>query len=104
MGFFTWRAAKGTKKEVAKLRRDQAQQAAVAGLEAQAQAQQARETELFQQLPPEGKEEFRVARAAFSETWKAMGAWKRTSKVGKETARAFREDKEAVFRKYDLIP
>jgi hypothetical protein len=104
MGFFTWRATKQTKKQVRALRADQARNAQAQMSQAATLAGQARETELFQQLPPEGKEEFRVAQATYSETWNALSSWKHSGKAGKQAVQTYARAKEAVFRKYDLIP
>jgi hypothetical protein len=106
MGIFTYRQTKKTKREVQALRQDQARQAQAAQNQAAKQAREQRETELFQALPPEGKEEFRAVVAAFEEkaaTWtnfKVMWG-------GKEVVTArqtLKQGKEDVFRKYDLIP
>jgi hypothetical protein len=98
MGFFTYRQAKQTKNEVRKLR---AQQRAI---EERWQAEQERETQLFQLLPPEGKEEFRAAQRAFLAKWQTFNAWKRTGKPGHEATAQLTAAKNMVFRKYDLIP
>jgi hypothetical protein len=106
MGLFTYRQMKKTKNEVRKLRSDQRELAAAHGIEQRALAAQARETELFQQLPPEGKAEFRAFVHAYSTQFHALGKYKFLLK-DKQIKKLFNElntNKAAVFRKYDLIP
>lgn len=106
MGIFTYHQAKKTRQEVGKLRNQQRDQAAAQSIEQRSLAQQARETELFQKLPPEGKEEFRAAKALCREKYASFGAWKRAGN-GKDVRAVFNElasTKAAIFRKHDLIP
>ena len=106
MGLFTYRQTKKTKNEVRKLRSDQRDLAAAQGIERRALAAQARETELFQQLPPEGKAEFRAFVDAYRTEFRSLGKFKFLFK-NKKIKKLFNElnaNKAAVFRKYDLIP
>jgi hypothetical protein len=106
MGLFTYRQTKQTKKQVAQLRTDQARQAQAQQVQQATLAAQSRETQLFQALPPEGKEEFRAVKAAFDEQAKTWSSWKHGwgGKEVREAQKRFREGKQAVFRKYDLVP
>jgi len=100
MGFFTWRQTKKTKQQVRALRRDTAKQAKDAAVRDGKQAQETREIELFQALPAEGKAEFRAS----VDELKALEARRHSLKELQLAIRKLAEDKEAVFRKYDLIP
>jgi hypothetical protein len=106
MGIFTYRQTKKTKQEVRGLRADQARQAQAQQAQEAALAQQGRETELFQALPPEGKAEFRAAQTAYAAKVKTWSAWKIGwgGKDVRSTYNALAQEKNAVFRKYDLIP
>jgi hypothetical protein len=110
MGFFTWRATKQTKAQVQALRRDQALQTQQHMAQAAAIASEGRENELFQQLPPEGKAEFRAVQDAYDQQWRSMSGFARVSiangqpnKQARAALEALAKGKEAVFRKYDLI-
>jgi hypothetical protein len=106
MGIFTYRQTKKTKHEVKRLRADQRLLAQAQMTHQAALAQNARETELFQALPPEGKAEFRAIKAAYdqkSSTWSPFKqGW--GGKEVREAKRALADGKKAVLRKYDLIP
>jgi hypothetical protein len=86
MGLFTYRQTKKTKREVQGLRQQQAAQAVQAAVD--------RDTALFQQLPPEGKKEFRELDAEF----RSLSAWQIRRRD--ELVRA----RDELFRRYDLIP
>src|SRR6266498_2055379 len=75
MGLFTYRQTKQTKKQIKGLRADQTREALAQRTQQATLAAHARETELFQALPPEGKEEFRAVKAAFdaqAKTWSSF--------------------------------
>lgn len=106
MGFFTYQQTKKTKQQVRRLRTDQALAAQAQRVQEATLARQARETELFQALPPEGKAEFRAVQATYDAKAQAWSGWKR-GWGGTEVRTAQKEladGKTAVFRKYDLIP
>ena len=87
MGIFTYRKAAQTKREVQALRADQANQAASSEF-----------LTLFQQLPPEGKDEIRALQEEHRGKWydgMIQSAMKRD-----RLAKGCRD----VFRRYDLIP
>lgn len=106
MGLFTYRQTKKTKQEVQALRADQAQQATLQRMEVQHQAALARAQELFQQLPPEGKAEYRKLIAAYQAETSTWSSWKKYGLGGKMEARQreLARAKNEVLRKYDLIP
>jgi hypothetical protein len=105
MGFFTYRQTKKTRKEVRALRREQAQQTATAQAAQTLRDQQAREQELFQQLPAAGKAEFRAVLEAHKAEISALPERKQTKgQDARRAALALVTAKFAIYRKYDLIP
>jgi hypothetical protein len=106
MGLFTYRQTKKTKQQVKGLRSDQAAQTRLQAAQAARQAAATRETELFQQLSPDGKTEFRAVQAEYAalpRVKKHLGIFYNLDTVRARTA-AEAAAKDAVFRKYDLIP
>lgn len=87
MGFFTYRQTKKTKREVHALRQQQA-----------ASAEFDRTTTLFQQLPPEGKAEYRALQEQCRSSWKDG----LIQEIGKQNKLA--KGQQEIFRRYDLIP
>jgi hypothetical protein len=106
MGFFTYRQTTKTKKAVKHLAAQQALDAQIQRNQQVALARQARETELFQALPPEGKAEFRAVVDAYQAKAATWTAWTRTwgGKEIRAAQRELAEGKAAIFRKHDLIP
>jgi hypothetical protein len=106
MGIFTYRQTKKTKQAVRKLGTQQRELAVAQSMEQQRLAAQARETELFQQLPAEGKAEFRAFVDAYRVQYASMSRWQRNTN-GKKLRSVYNElnkNKATVYRKYDLIP
>jgi len=87
MGLFTYRQAKKTRHDVQALGRQQADQSAVD-----------RELALFQQLPPDGKEEYRQLDAEYRASFRSFRL------QNPFTGDRIAEKRRELFRKYDLIP
>jgi hypothetical protein len=100
MGFFTYRqakkskkAARATKREVHALRQQEARTAAATARTAATR----RAEDLFQQLPPEGKAEYR----RIEEEARGVG---RVGRANVKRHRGLVEEMRELFRRYDLVP
>lgn len=92
MGFFTWRAAKGAKREAAAVRADLRKQSPTANTEAAWQARIEAINEAVKTLPQEGKDEINALREVQAAKSNRKKLW---------SAREFILKQEKIIRKYE---